>query len=199
MKKLKHFLTPGWILLFFGSLALANGFLSWYFVPRLSDLATLKKSVRDAKELVSHLQKLPIPDLEEGCDLLPESITVGRALAVIERAAKEAGIRSISFDTQKKQLDSEVPMVETRAQPGEPGAAKMGESQVVPKPKKLSCSLKVRGKFQSLLRFLGILESSKPLMHIVSLDASPSESGVKGVLKLQMFFYPSESKEKAGG
>jgi hypothetical protein len=199
MKKLKKFLTPGFILLFFGSLALANGFLSWYSVPRESALAALKADLANAKLLVARLHKLPIPDLDEYKDVLPEGISVGFALSVIERAAHEAGIKSISFETQREKLDSNLPTVRQRVEPEEPGGGGGETRSKVPDPSSMSCLLKVHGRFEALLRFLGKIESSELLMQIVSLSAIPSETGVKAEIGLRIFFYPGKAKEKTGG
>ncbi len=202
MKRFKKFLTPGFILLFFGSLALGNGFLSWYFVPRKAELKKLAKEVAHTERLVKQLQKLPIPDVRENSDVLPVAISVGSALEVIERAAKEAGIRSISFDTQREVHGAALPVVQPKAEPGEPGEPGSpggGSAGRVPDPKTMACTLKVHGRFQALLRFLGTLESSRLLMQVVSLDAIPSETGVKAEIGLTIFFYPGKAKEKTGG
>ena len=199
MKRFKKFLTPGFILLFFGSLALGNGFLSWFFVPRKAELQELSKEIAHNQRLVEYLQKLPIPDVGEDDDVLPRSISVGSALSVIERAAKEAGIRSISFGTQRETHGPAVPRVKTKVEPGEPGSPDGGNPGKVPEPKTMACTLKVQGRFQALLRFLGTLESSRLLMQVVSLDATPSDTGVKGEIGLKIFFYPGKAKEKTGG
>ena len=202
MRRLKKFMTPGFILLFFGSLALGNGFISWYFVPRKKTLAALEREVREKKLLVQQLQQLPIPDVDEAKDVLPESLSVGYALSVIERAAKEAGIRSISFETNREsgeEAGPKVPVVQEQLPPGEsPGAGK-GKGGRVPDPKAMACTLKVHGRFQALLRFLGKLESSTLLMQVVTLDARPRETGVQAEIGLRIYYYPEPQKEATGG
>jgi hypothetical protein len=183
-----HFVLPA-----AGAAALAFG-----LYQHRCDLAGRSEAARLAGERAAlaaraaGLARVPRPSPDEHTDRLPLGLSLGALVQRLERAARDAGIESIEFQTAQPEEHLETsgpPPVEA---PGMPTAAPL-PSVLRVRPERLECEVRVLASYAAVTRFLGVVEASSPATRVASLQIVPAGQRVQAKVGLRAYYLPDRA------
>lgn len=142
----------------------------------LSEQKIVLENLRAEVEHLSNTNALEPDQLEK---LLPERQSMEQVLSLLNTAAKQSGVGPLTLET------------ETTPQGG---SASTGDTTAIA-PLAIRCKVEVEADFTALTRFLGLIESSVPVMRIESLELTPRKTELRAIATLRAFYYAGEAGE----
>lgn len=123
---------------------------------------------------------------------LPTRLSMATVLDRLEHAARGAGVASISFEASAEG-GVRRPMPDQGAVPDEPDTSKEPSA---PEASEVHCSVSLVSSYASLVRFLAMVETAKPVTRVRELTIEDDATEVRARIDLTSFYYaPKDQME----
>ncbi len=177
-----------WLLPAAGVLVLGAGLLRKFGPAQLKGGRALAAEIAVLEARIAELERQPVVSRDTLEDLLPPRLRLSEVLAKVRAAATRAGLDSLSFATS-----TEAPA------PAAPGGAAPRDDELRKRAKALRSTVELSGDFESVVRFLGMLERGSPLITVDRFSFRPGPEGIEGSVDLSAWWCPRPSKEVRRG
>lgn len=175
----------------FGTLAVA--WVRLRTLPDEADLARLQTAVAELQRTRAELMAQPPASADELTDRLPKMLTVGAMLQRIEHAARQAGVRAVSFGSEEV------------AREADPGGARGGRSGTgdahgdggseplaAAEPERMRCLITIESDYGALVQFLGLMETMPQVTRVCSLRVVSLPQGISARVGLEGYAYAGD-------
>ena len=172
-----------------GAVTLGFAVLQTGTQPDRAELEHLRQLTDELNGTHRQLSLTPPQSQDALTERLPRTLTVGAMLQRLERAARQADVRAVSFGT------------EGAADPGQEDVAEQPNVTTPedsgPQPEVLRCQITIECDYCALVQFLGLVEAMPAITRVRSLAVTPQSSGVSATIGLIGFAYAGDGRATA--
>ncbi len=154
--------------------------------PNPAELERLRQLADELDRTRRELLLTPPQSQDALTDRLPRTLTVGALLQRLERAARQADVRAVSFGTEGADAPGQENVAEQLhiATPEDSG----------PQPEVLKCQITIECDYRALVQFLGLVEAMPAVTRVRSLAVTPQGSGVSATIGLIGYAYAGDGR-----
>jgi hypothetical protein len=189
-----------------GAATLAGALALYGPVPDAQELEEARRTLTDLQAQRRDLQLEPPPRPDALTDRLPLALSVGALLQRLERAARTAGVRAVSFGSegddpirheQTAAPDSEADTDSAVANGLDPTRGPEPSPHAGAQPEVLRCQITIAASYQAVVHFLGLIEALPAVTRVRNLTLVPTGSEVTATIGLAAYAYAGDGNEAA--
>lgn len=172
-----------------GAVILAGAWSTTRSLPDRGELARLEELASAYSKTRQALMAAEPASPDALVDRLPRTLTVGALLQRLETAARQAGVRAVSFATEDTEPESTVQVSDVGVD------FDPREGTVGPRPERLRCLFNLEADYRALVQFLGLVESMPEATRVRSLSVRAIDAGVSAIVGLEGYAYAGDGGE----
>lgn len=168
-------------------------------LPTHAAQAALQARLAELQQARAALMAQAPASPDELTDRLPRTLTVGALLQRIETAARQAGVRAVSFGSDEvgPAAGGRAPSAAQRFAEEAEAEREAGEvhGTVAVVPERLRCQITVEADYGALVEFLGLMETMPAATRVHSLQIVPRPQGVSATVGFEGYAYAGDGRE----